>query len=390
MIGGVHGDLDGPDAGGRPFAVRPYEIISLAALGALCWGVLAGQLTPATPESEAATGALLALAGGGWLAWVILRRRPDGAGDRMLTAALVVSSACGGALVALAPTAVFFVGVAEMHATLLGRRWSWPAVGAAGLVAAVVAVAASGARPELALLVVTAAVTGALVGIIRWDSTRHQAQAHRLEVAEARREAEEARAEMLAARNHLARELHDVLSHTLSAISLQLEVLDGLLSGGGDGGVVAGQLRSVKRLVRDGLQEARGAVAALRDDQPPLPERLALLAADRGAALEVTGCQRVLEPEVALGLYRATQEALTNVAKHAPGVCARVQLGYDPDRVSISVSNPLPNGAPPSPLAGTGGGYGIEGIAERVRLLGGRLEVGPCSGGWRVLAEVPA
>jgi signal transduction histidine kinase len=224
-------------------------------------------------------------------------------------------------------------------------------------------------------------VAGAAMGISRRQSLQATTRAAEIKVTEARAEAERARAELLAGRNHMARELHDVLAHTLSALSLQLEALDAVIS--------AEQLEVTKRLVRTGLEEARGAVRALREDAPPLVEQLAGLAGDRHAALDITGSPRRLGPDVSLALYRVAQEALTNVVKHAPGATAEVKVAFEDDVVSISVTNGRShaNGSPPS---NAGGGYGIQGIKERVLLLGGRVEAGPTEEGWRVLAEVPA
>ena len=140
-----------------------------------------------------------------------------------------------------------------------------------------------------------------------------------MQVSEARADAERARAELLAGRNHLARELHDILAHTLSALSLQLEALDALIDVGRPTPEVRAQPDSLRRLVREGLDEARGAVRALREDAPPLEEQLARLSGDRHASLSVVGVPRRLAPDVSLALYRVAQEALTNVAKHAAG-----------------------------------------------------------------------
>jgi signal transduction histidine kinase len=138
------------------------------------------------------------------------------------------------------------------------------------------------------------------------------------------------------------------------------------------------------------LDEARGAVRALREDQPPLPDQLARLAGGgMGTELEVTGPARPLGPDVTLALYRVAQEAITNVVKHAPGSHASIRLTFDDRAVSLTVTNDLPH-ANGSPLSTTGGGHGIQGIKERILLLGGRVETGPADGGWRVFAEVPA
>ena len=233
------------------------------------------------------------------------------------------------------------------------------------------------------MVAVAAVLAGTVLGTSRRDYQERAARAAAVELAQGR-------AELLAARNHLARELHDVLAHTLAATSLQLEALDAMMGDGqGRDPAVGEQLARIKRLVRDGLDEARGAVRALREDLPPLDQRLARLAAEADAGLSVSGRPRDLPPDVALALYRVAQEALTNVMKHAPGATAGMQLDYTDKGVSLAISNPSsPGGA--AALASTGGGYGLQGIRERVLLLGGRVDAGPVEGGWRVAAEVPA
>jgi signal transduction histidine kinase len=178
-----------------------------------------------------------------------------------------------------------------------------------------------------------------------------------------------------------------VLAHTLSALSIRLEALDSVL-GDAAGAAVRDELEATKRLVREGLGEARGAVRALRDDVDSLESELARLAAERHASLSITGTPRPIRPEVALVLYRVAQEALTNALKHAPGAPVEVHLGFDEGVLRLCVRNGA--GAAPSPLAQSGAGYGLHGIHERVLLVGGTVEAGPADSGWLVAAEVPA
>ena len=127
---------------------------------------------------------------------------------------------------------------------------------------------------------------------------------------------------------------------------------------------------------------------ALRDDAAPLGDRLAKLSAQQDAAYSQSGDPRPLAPEVVLGLYRVTQEALTNVMKHAAGATTSVRLRYDADTVSVIIEDTAAS-ANPNPLAHSGGGYGLRGITERLGLLGGHVEAGPTPDGWRVAAVVP-
>jgi signal transduction histidine kinase len=97
-----------------------------------------------------------------------------------------------------------------------------------------------------------------------------------------------------------------------------------------------------------------------------------------------------LSPDVSLALRRTAQEGLTNATKHAPGSAPRVEVEFGSNRVSVRVIDAgRPEGVTPVPLAETGGGYGIEGLRERARLIGGTLESGPHETGWRISLSVP-
>ncbi len=369
----------------RPSSDRPSlsSGINLVGLALLTYGVASfprvNQHAPAV--------AVLTVAVAAWLAWLATLNEwlPAAA----LPPAVAVMAVGGAVLTPLTALAMVFPAVATMALTvcLPFRRAVWIMV--VGPAAMFIATAALHRPYGPAIGGMSAVFAASVMGISRRESQERVAQAAAVDVAKARAEAESARAELLAGRNHLARELHDVLAHTLSALSLQLEGLDALIDTAGRPPAVTDQLDRIKRLVREGLDEARGAVAALREDLPPLDERLAKLASERHAGMEVTGRARDLAPNVALALYRVAQEALTNVAKHAPGAPARLELGFEDKEVTLSVTN-LPSPDAPAPLAGSGGGYGLQGIRERILLLGGRVDAGPDAGGWRVDARVPA
>jgi signal transduction histidine kinase len=130
----------------------------------------------------------------------------------------------------------------------------------------------------------------------------------------------------------------------------------------------------------------------LRDEPLALGAQLAALASADGAALTVTGDERRLAPDAELALYRAAQEALSNARKHAPGAPVTLRLEFAPSATVLTVENgecPDGHGAP-SPLGGTGGGYGLRGMRERIELLGGELSTAAAGGGWTVRAAVPA
>jgi signal transduction histidine kinase len=174
----------------------------------------------------------------------------------------------------------------------------------------------------------------------------------------------------------------------LAALSLQLEAFGTVVeSEPGTSPRVREQLERTHRLVHEGLEEARGRYGALRDDTRPLDDQLERLCANQNARFTSSGSARALPPPVVVGLYRVAREALTNVMKHATGAPTSLHLSYEPDRVRLTVENAGAAGS--AALRHSGGGYGIQGIAERLALLGGEVEAGPVPDGWRVSATVP-
>jgi signal transduction histidine kinase len=158
----------------------------------------------------------------------------------------------------------------------------------------------------------------------------------------------------------------------------------------GDPAALAAVDRAQRRTVA-GWEETRQAVAALRGDMPPGPESLATLVREFEQAtgvptrLEVEGEQVALRSDAAVAIYRAAQEALTNVRKHADAAEVTVRLSYDERGAQLTVSD---RGRPKAALVS--GGYGLTGLRERAKLLGGRLESGPVPNGFEVRLWVPA
>jgi signal transduction histidine kinase len=215
-----------------------------------------------------------------------------------------------------------------------------------------------------------------------------------LRLADAERAREEhARAAALAERANAAREIHDILAHSLGALVLQLDALGAVLEADApDHRHAAEILARARALAVDGLSEARQAVGTLRSDRPPLIEGLRQLvdATENGSSLEIIGTAREISAQAAVAVRRTAQEGLTNAAKHAPGATPKVLLTFEPAEIVLTVTNPAgaPNNAPGS-LAHTGGGYGIEGLKERAELLGGTLSAGPRGAAWQVTLRVP-
>ncbi|HYC80158.1 MAG TPA: sensor histidine kinase [Solirubrobacterales bacterium] len=203
----------------------------------------------------------------------------------------------------------------------------------------------------------------------------------------------------LAERGRIAREMHDVLAHSLSALAVELE----------GARLLARKHRAVPELestierahqhATSGLGEARAAIEALRGDDLPGPERLAALAEsfasgwDVECEVEVTGRPRPLSSEARLAIYRTAQEALTNVRKHAEPKSVELHLDYGEEGTRFSVADhgdrDCPNGNGSGPLADAGSGYGVSGMRERAELLGGKLEAGPTQDGYLVELWLP-
>jgi signal transduction histidine kinase len=209
----------------------------------------------------------------------------------------------------------------------------------------------------------------------------------------------QARAARVAERVRLTREIHDVLSHTLSALSLQLEGARLLLVQRPDDAAALAAVERAHRLAREGMEEARRAVGTLRGDPLPGPALLANLVSDferdtgTETRLRVEGRPAELAPEARLAIYRTAQEALINARKHARPRQVEVRLRYETEGAELVVENdggsqPASNAA--SRHSSLEGSNGLSGIRERAELLGGRLEAAPTDEGFKVRLWVPA
>ena len=167
----------------------------------------------------------------------------------------------------------------------------------------------------------------ALLGLTRRQYVAQGRAAEALVAQTQRTEAESRRAAALDERTRIAREIHDVLAHALGGLTVQLEAAELLLSERGDVDGALERIRGCRRTAREGLEEARRAVAALRSDAPPLQKSLTALLeshreqGNRGELL-VEGTCASSPPEASLALMRTVQEALTNARRHAPGLGA--------------------------------------------------------------------
>ncbi len=196
-----------------------------------------------------------------------------------------------------------------------------------------------------------------------------------------------------AERERIARELHDVVAHSLSIVTMQAGAAQSLLRVDVD--KADHHLDSVRRTSRQALVEMRRLLDVLHqtprdgDPVPDLDQIPELIEQHRATGLPVEFIEDEPRPALAAGLglaaYRIVQESLTNVHKHGGDVPTRVQIQYANDRVVIDVVNDLPD----APLAAVGSGRGLPGMRERARLHHGSLVAGPHDGRYHVRAELP-
>ncbi|WP_428951831.1 sensor histidine kinase [Streptomyces sp. cg35] len=224
--------------------------------------------------------------------------------------------------------------------------------------------------------------------VLRLDAEA-RGSAQRLLVQERAARAAEAESAALAERSRIAREIHDVLAHSLSAQLVHLEAARLLIERGADRDQILDRVVAARGMARDGLAETRHALSALRGDMTPLEDFLQeLVASSDGASLAVSGTRRPLPAEASQAVRRVAQEALTNVRKHAPGATARMRLEYGVGEVALEIRD---SGAsrPQGELTVSGSGYGLLGMRERAELLGGTLDAGPYEEGFVVTLKVP-
>jgi signal transduction histidine kinase len=260
----------------------------------------------------------------------------------------------------------------------------------AGYFTALATLAASKPAADAAYGLVT--IGGVLLGTtIRQSALRAEQAELRLADME-RAEIERSKAAHLAERAEAAREIHDILAHNLGALIVQLDSVNALMESNEPNlDAIRPVLRDAHQHAVDGLAEARDAVSSLREDVKPLEISMReLTEGDPGASLQISGPPRTVPADVAFMVRRIVQEAITNAAKHAPGSRVAVQVDFQPSSLDVRVTDDgRPPDVGPSVLAGTGGGYGLEGMRERAELIGAEFSAGPQSGGWQVHLSVP-
>lgn len=370
---------------------RARPLVRYVALAALVYGAIVNVLNTWEPGWRwlglTLSGiAIAALVGAAWAT-----RRSQ---VWMLGCAFV-SATTADALVVVSPDSVGWVITMVLCPWLVGRLSPkvslWAAtvlitmVGAVGLVDVFVHGSAWGA------------VAGYVGGAIGTTSLGWTLRLMRERIATAERLLEQEKeaadavshARVLDERARLAREIHDILAHTLSAQTVELEGVRLMLKRRDDPDDVLKHVDKAQRLARDGLAETRRALASLRGDVRPLAEAIGALAADASAELSVDEPVPELSPEVAVAVVRTVQEALTNTRKHAAGARVSVSLRFPPGAVEAEITDTGARAKAVGALAESGGGYGLAGMAERAELLGGRVEAGPDGKGFRVWLRIP-
>jgi signal transduction histidine kinase len=356
-----------------------------------------GQLVPYALPVQIAGYSLLVLA---FLAWAVIDVHPAAARQRTRWLAVIVGvmavsvgfgSAAGGggtAMVAFAFVAALTAGGDLALGTAL-------AVTAASVLAIEISSLAFGAGVGGMIGLPLIPLSGLVIGRNRGDYRIQAEQAAMLLAKNEQLQAEHRRADLLDERARIAREIHDVLAHSLGALGIQIQAARSVLSK--DPGRASELLAAAQQMAAEGLVDTRRAVHALRAGTLPLNEELAK-ASDTYAQLyrvavrfDTGGSPAELTPDATVALLRIAQEALVNAAKHAAGQAVAVRLDYGAADVRLTVRNDLAPGDDGHP-AGVGtvnGGYGLTGMRERLRLLDGNLEAGRHDGQWVVTAELP-
>ena len=319
---------------------------------------------------------------------VLVRRRLPWAAGTIVLGVLIAISDSGGAFTFAALVALLIA--LYLFAATYRRRWC-VLLALPFLVNAVVPL--SGDSPEfpgvlLLMLVIAAEALG--------DSRRQRGQAiaERDETRQAMVDTLQDQAAM-GERARIARDLHDVVAHHVSAIAVQAETARLTTEGLPDEGKA--HFEAIGQTARDALAEMRRLLGVLREDAAGEAERapqpgLALLnelvdtarAAGTEVNLTLQGQVVPLPPGVDLCAYRIVQEALTNARRHAPGAAVEVELVYGTDTLRLRVRDHGPGPSDPDY-----DGHGLLGMRERALMVGGTLSAMPVEGGFAVEAELP-
>ncbi len=373
-----------------------YLTIRVLAVAAIAFVVTTSFQTRPAPgghgEALGVAVALIAFCGATIAAMWLTEAKPA-----VQVAVLLVAVVSAAALIGMQSRGAGFLGVfpaVSLAALVLPVRLSAVVAGVA-LGAVSVAWASTGRTPIVGIVLNDFGVLAFYLLSLFARRLRESNQRAELLLAELEQtRAAQARAATLAERQRLAREMHDVLAHSLSGLVLNLEGARLLADQRGADPQVGEAIDRAHRLAKTGLEEARRAIGMLRDDALPGPERLVGLAAEfeggSGVACKVavTGDERDLGTDGRLTFYRVAQEALTNIRKHTHAGRVEIRLAYEPAGTRLTIEDFDRRGERPALSDGTG--YGLTGMRERAELLGGTLTAGSTDGGFLVELWVPA
>lgn len=375
-------------------------------LGFTWIGVLSFVLIPPKPASALAVQVVgYALAGLGLLTLALIDLQPKAVRYRatawpvILGVVGVAAGSASGAGYGGSIMVVFAFVAALMSAgdTDIGPAL---AVTAATALATLISGLAFGASYGILVGFPTVVISGLLIGRNRGAYRLQAEQAAMLLAQREQLEAEHRRADLLDERTRIAREIHDVLAHSLGALGIQIQAARAVLTDHGDIERASELLATAQRMAADGLVETRRAVHALREAPLVLETELAQASETHRQRHQVTttfaagGTPAPLPPDATIALLRVAQESLVNAAKHAAGHPVAVHLDYSDAEVRLTISNDLAPGADAdadqlADLSTVNGGYGLTGMRERLRLLNGTLQAGRCDNRWVVTAGLP-
>jgi signal transduction histidine kinase len=379
------------------FSARDLRIADAAAAVCLCAVVLATEFAQG---KVSLTGTLASVVVS---ATVAFRRRAPA--SMAVLAAAGVSVAGSSSPAQLAGSIAFVLDYYMVGRKSADRGWTW--IDAALLALPVLGIALSPNTPEpgdpfavdvvsvWAFFFVIPFAAGRIVGGRIALTTALKVNTERL----AEEQRERARRVAAAERARIARELHDVVAHSVSVMVIQAVAARAVA--GRDRDAAAQALRSVERCGREALTDLRQMIGVLhRDDievlgaaAPGLAqlERLAERARTAGLPVDVRveGESRPLSAGLDLVSYRVVQEALTNAIKHAGPASAQVRVIFDRDCLELEIAD-TGHGSASGPAASAPAGHGLMGMQERLALYGGQLHAGSCrDGGFTVHATIP-
>jgi signal transduction histidine kinase len=367
--------------------------VALAAVAAYAAVTLTAEISAGAPAQHAAAATLVAAAYG---AALVLRRTAPAAVLAVQAGAAVAYVALGFPVFMLGPAALVTMYTV---ASRLDRRTAVAMLGAAEAVLAALSWLGPAFTGVAAWLQFTAILAAAwfLGDVVRRWQVAAAAHARRAGELEQARE-ELARLAVTAERLRIARELHDVVAHSMSVIAMHAG--SARLAADRDPAAARKALEVVEEASRTALAEMRRLVTVLRDTDngapalapaPGLPDvhRLVAEVAAAGVTVEVQaeGDLTAVPDGVSLTAYRIVQEALTNVVRHASPARAHLSVTVRDGEVMLEV---VDDGAVALTTAAARGGHGMIGMRERAAMYGGEFAAGPRpGGGWRVVARLP-